>query len=123
MLGGGPFPSSLYTQVLGRAAPLAPKFFLTSDFFFNHVCERVFLFFSFFRYTREEVLGRNCRFLQGPSTDMRAVKEIRNAIKEGSECTVGGPAACFAFNITFLRIHQGGRAFDVANPVCSYMIT
>jgi len=39
-------------------------------------------------YTREEVLGRNCRFLQGPGTDPRAVLEIRDAIKTGSECTV-----------------------------------
>lgn len=35
-----------------------------------------------------QVLGRNCRFLQGPGTDPRAVQEIREAMKEGSECTV-----------------------------------
>jgi len=39
-------------------------------------------------YSREEVLGRNCRFLQGPQTDPRAVKEIRDAIATASECTV-----------------------------------
>uniref|UniRef100_A0A126WUM7 non-specific serine/threonine protein kinase n=1 Tax=Rhexinema planctonicum TaxID=138173 RepID=A0A126WUM7_9CHLO len=39
-------------------------------------------------FTREEVLGRNCRFLQGSMTDPRAVQEIREAMKEGSECTV-----------------------------------
>jgi PAS domain S-box-containing protein len=39
-------------------------------------------------YTREEVLGRNCRFLQGPQTDPRAIKEIRDAIATASECTV-----------------------------------
>ena len=31
-------------------------------------------------YTREEVLGRNCRFLQGPSTDQRTVDQIREAV-------------------------------------------
>ena len=40
------------------------------------------------RYTREEVLGRNCRFLQGPGTDKRAVREIRKAIEGRIECTV-----------------------------------
>lgn len=40
------------------------------------------------RYKREEILGRNCRFLQGPGTDRRAVKEIRSAIDNGQECTV-----------------------------------
>ena len=40
------------------------------------------------RYTREEVLGRNCRFLQGPGTDRRAVREIRKAIENRVECTV-----------------------------------
>ena len=40
------------------------------------------------RYKREEILGRNCRFLQGPGTDRRAVKEIRQTIDAGQECTV-----------------------------------
>ncbi len=31
-------------------------------------------------YTAEEVLGRNCRFLQGPDTDPGAVDEVRRAI-------------------------------------------
>jgi PAS domain S-box-containing protein len=31
-------------------------------------------------YSREEALGRNCRFLQGPATDPAAVAEIRDAI-------------------------------------------
>jgi hypothetical protein len=34
------------------------------------------------------VLGRNCRFLQGPGTDRRAVREIRKAIDNRVECTV-----------------------------------
>nr|AML77763.1 putative LOV domain-containing protein [Schistochila sp. BC-2016] len=33
-------------------------------------------------YSREEVMGRNCRFLQGPDTDRRTVLEVRDAIRE-----------------------------------------
>jgi PAS domain S-box-containing protein len=33
-------------------------------------------------YQREHVLGRNCRFLQGPQTDRHAVDEIRRALAE-----------------------------------------
>ncbi len=31
-------------------------------------------------YTREEILGRNCRFLQGPETDPAAIDRIRAAV-------------------------------------------
>lgn len=33
-------------------------------------------------YRREEVVGRNCRFLQGPDTDGTAVQAIRNAMAQ-----------------------------------------
>lgn len=33
-------------------------------------------------YAREEILGRNCRFLQGPETDQDEVGRIREAIRE-----------------------------------------
>lgn len=39
-------------------------------------------------YKREEVLGRNCRFLQGPGTDPETVDQIRDAIRSGAELTV-----------------------------------
>lgn len=39
-------------------------------------------------YSREEVLGRNCRFLQGAGTEADTVTEIRTAIQKGEECTV-----------------------------------
>ena len=32
-------------------------------------------------YAREEILGRNCRFLQGPRTNPEAVSKIRDAIE------------------------------------------
>nr|AML77144.1 putative LOV domain-containing protein [Phlegmariurus squarrosus] len=39
-------------------------------------------------YNAQEVLGRNCRFLQGPDTDRRTVMEIRDAIREERPCQV-----------------------------------
>jgi len=37
-------------------------------------------------YKREDVLGRNCRFLQGIYRDQNALDEIRQAIEQGTEC-------------------------------------
>ncbi|KAL3938325.1 MAG: hypothetical protein SGBAC_006740 [Bacillariaceae sp.] len=39
-------------------------------------------------YTLDQVLGRNCRFLQGPGTDQSAVDIIRKGIKEGIDTSV-----------------------------------
>ena len=39
-------------------------------------------------YEREEVLGRNCRFLHGPDTSRAAVAEIRRSIAAEKEVTV-----------------------------------
>jgi len=39
-------------------------------------------------YPPEEVLGRNCRFLQGPETDPKAIQAIREALDAGTEITV-----------------------------------
>uniref|UniRef100_A0A0E0DC86 non-specific serine/threonine protein kinase n=1 Tax=Oryza meridionalis TaxID=40149 RepID=A0A0E0DC86_9ORYZ len=45
-------------------------------------------FLELTEYTREEILGRNCRFLQGPETDQGTVDKIREAIREQKEITV-----------------------------------
>ncbi len=37
-------------------------------------------------YSSDEVLGTNCRFLQGPETDPAAREEIRGALRERREC-------------------------------------
>jgi PAS domain S-box-containing protein len=39
-------------------------------------------------YATHEIVGRNCRFLQGPQSDPQTVREIREAIQNGSGCTV-----------------------------------
>ncbi|MBC8074770.1 MAG: PAS domain-containing protein, partial [Chloroflexales bacterium] len=37
-------------------------------------------------YAREEVIGKNCRFLQGPETAPEAVDRVRSAIGAGQSC-------------------------------------
>eukprot|EP01043_Picozoa_sp_COSAG02_P019216 COSAG02_NODE_919_length_15936_cov_5.055314_6_plen_129_part_00 len=39
-------------------------------------------------YSREEVVGRNCRFLQGPRTDQETVARLRDTVIAGGEITV-----------------------------------
>lgn len=45
-------------------------------------------FYKLTGYSQEQVLGRNCRFLQGPGTNPKTVDIIRKAIATGSDCTV-----------------------------------
>jgi PAS domain S-box-containing protein len=51
-------------------------------------------------YGRFEVLGRNCRFLQGPDTDPASVAELGKAVREGRE-------AC----VRILNYKKGGAPF------------
>ena len=39
-------------------------------------------------YSLDQVLGRNCRFLQGPGTDQSAVDIIRKGVREGVDTSV-----------------------------------
>jgi PAS domain S-box-containing protein len=52
-------------------------------------------------YDVDEVLGRNCRFLQGPGTSPAAVSQIRAALREGRE--VGG--------VELLNYRKDGTSF------------
>nr|AHZ63918.1 phototropin [Zygnemopsis sp. MFZO] len=45
-------------------------------------------FLELTEYSREEILGRNCRFLQGKDTDQATVQKIRDAIREQRDVTV-----------------------------------
>jgi len=45
-------------------------------------------FYKLTGYTMDQVLGRNCRFLQGSGTDPKSVDIVRKAIQSGSDCTV-----------------------------------
>ncbi|WP_296745053.1 histidine kinase dimerization/phosphoacceptor domain -containing protein [Mesorhizobium sp.] len=51
----------------------------------------VFVNDSFLRltgYGREEVMGKNCRFLQGHGTDPATVAEVRAAVAEGNDVSI-----------------------------------
>ena len=39
-------------------------------------------------YTQEEVIGRNCRFLQGKDTNQEGLKQIRESINAKKDCVV-----------------------------------
>lgn len=39
-------------------------------------------------YTRDEIIGKNCRFLQGPDTDRDTVTQVREAIAAGDDIGV-----------------------------------
>ncbi|MDY6782092.1 MAG: PAS domain S-box protein [Cyanobacteriota bacterium] len=61
-------------------------------------------------YSREEVLGRNCRFLQGTDTDGAAVEQIRAALRSRQEC-----------HVTLINYRKDGTPFWnelVLSPVC-----
>lgn len=45
-------------------------------------------FLKLIGYERHEVMGRNCRFLQGPQTDASSVDRIRAAIEEGTDVSI-----------------------------------
>ena len=51
-------------------------------------------------YTAEEVLGRNCRFLQGVDTDPDAVQQIRDAVR-----------ACRSIEIELFNYRKDGSTF------------
>jgi PAS domain S-box-containing protein len=57
-------------------------------------------FFDLTGYSSEEVIGRNCRFLQGPQTDRDTVAEVRHAIAEER-----------AVAVDILNYKKDGKAF------------
>lgn len=71
-------------------------------------------------YSREQVLGRNCRFLQGADTDQGKVAEIRKALLNGDDVSV-----------TFLNYCADGTPFwnklfiaalrDAQNNIVNYI--
>lgn len=46
-------------------------------------------FLEYTGYSESEVVGKNCRFLQGPETDVRDVMSIRKAVEAGENCALG----------------------------------
>ena len=59
-------------------------------------------------YAEDELLGRNCRFMQGPETDRETVDEVRTAISEQRETAV-----------EILNYKKSGASFLFAVSPCS----
>jgi PAS domain S-box-containing protein len=57
-------------------------------------------FYRLTGYTSGDVLGQNCRFLQGPKTDQNSVRRISEAVRNGK-----------ASNETILNYRRDGRGF------------
>jgi PAS domain S-box-containing protein len=51
-------------------------------------------------YPADKVVGRNCRFMQGPDTDPQTIAQLRSAVAAGRETTV-----------EILNYHRDGRPF------------
>nr|AML78597.1 putative LOV domain-containing protein [Takakia lepidozioides] len=71
-------------------------------------------FLELTEYSREEILGRNCRFLQGPDTDQNTVQQIRDAIAARRDITVqllnytkSGKPFWNLFHLQAMRDHNG----------------
>mmetsp|Transcript_41066 Transcript_41066/g.60814 ORF Transcript_41066/g.60814 Transcript_41066/m.60814 type:complete len:796 (+) Transcript_41066:176-2563(+) len=65
-------------------------------------------------HSLNQILGQNCRFLQGPDTDPKTVEKVRTSIREGSDCSVkilnyraDGTTFWNQFFITALRDARG----------------
>ena len=75
-------------------------------------------------YSREESVGRNCRFLQGPETDAEAVKKIRDAISRGQNIDVDilnyrkdGSSFWNALHLSGVRNEKGDVQFFFASQL------
>ncbi len=81
-------------------------------------------------YSREEIIGHNCRFLQGNDRDQEGIEQIRQAIRENESATVtlrnyrkNGELFYNRFSIRPLLDRDGrliyylGIQYDVTNQV------
>jgi PAS domain S-box-containing protein len=94
--GSGPaqtVPSSVITAhdfELVKALALAQHNFVISDPALpdNPIVFASTGFYALTGYSPDEVIGRNCRFLQGAATDPRAIAAIRKGVVEGKDTAV-----------------------------------
>ena len=64
-------------------------------------------------YSKQEILGKNCRFLQGKEINQESLKLIRQSIKEGIQCTAvlrnyRKDGSMFFNELTISPIHDSG---------------
>ncbi len=77
-------------RLLERAISASPNGIVISDFT-QPDCPIIYCNPAFERvtgYSHQEVLGKNCRFLQGVDTDPQAVQKIRQALTQEHDCIV-----------------------------------
>lgn len=75
-----------HLQLLKRGLDASPNGIVITDATSNH--QIVYINPAFLKltgYSEKEILGRNCRFLQGEDTDINAVQEIQQALKDKRE--------------------------------------
>lgn len=75
-----------HLQLLKRGLDASPNGIVITDATSNH--EIVYINPAFLKltgYSEKEISGRNCRFLQGEDTDINAVQEIHQALKDKRE--------------------------------------
>eukprot|EP00965_Chrysotila_dentata_P120876 3997710-Pleurochrysis_carterae.AAC.1 len=86
---GSPDAASWIAAFLAVAAP-APYPICVADMD-KAGCPLIYVngpFCELWGYSRDEVLGRNCRFLQGPETEPAAASAIASALRSGKEANV-----------------------------------
>ena len=87
---GLPEGSAGAANVLGAVVRMSPLAMVLTDP--NAAdCPIIFCNRAFVRltgYEEEEVIGRNCRLLQGPDTDPASVRQLRDVISAGKEAQV-----------------------------------
>lgn len=71
-------------------------------------------------YSREEILGMNCRFLQGPDHDQEEVKEISIAIGNRQDCTVALKNYRKDGSLFFNELHLS-PVFDTSGELTHYV--
>uniref|UniRef100_A0A7S4DAW3 PAS domain-containing protein n=1 Tax=Heterosigma akashiwo TaxID=2829 RepID=A0A7S4DAW3_HETAK len=113
--------------MLGLLQDLRPSFCVTDPNLPDNPI--VFVSNGFLRltgYAREQVIGRNCRFLQGPGTDPAAIAKLRASIGEGKDVSVlflnyKADRTPFWNNVFIAALRdRGGRVVNfvgVQNPV------
>lgn len=78
-----------HLQLLKRGLDASPNGIVITDATSNH--QIVYINPAFLKltgYSEKEILDRNCRFLQGEDTDINAVQEIHQALKDKREIQI-----------------------------------
>lgn len=103
-----PFLAAAFAEIECGVTIADPNLFDTPLIYANAAFERMT------GYSRAEILGRNCRFLQGDLKEQPGLRVLRNAIARGTDCTAvvtnfRRNGECFENQIKLrtLRTHDG----------------